>query len=66
MDAAKKLMNKFNVAIAVPELFLSSEKVIVIMRATIDPVKIGAIGDKEFELMAFWDYHTPTLKFVVK
>ena len=66
MDAAKKLMNKFNVVIPVPELFLSSEKVIVIMRVTIDPVKIEAIGDKEFELMAFWDYHTPTLKFVVK
>lgn len=60
----KKFMNEFNIVIT--RQFASTGKdITVIMRATIDPIKIEAMENKNFELMAFWDYHTPTLKFVV-
>ena len=65
IDSAKKSMNKFNVGVGLNPAPTGKE-ITVIMRAIIDPIKIGAIGNKDFELMAFWDYHTPTLKFVIK
>jgi hypothetical protein len=62
MDAAKRLMSRFNnMRIVHP-----GKEVTIILRATLDRAKIEALENKEFELMCFWDYQAPSLKFVAK
>lgn len=39
---------------------------VIILKAIMDPVNIEAIGGKEFQLMAFWDYQVPVSKIVAK
>ncbi len=61
-NAASRSMNGFNNI----KIFCPTKELTVIMKAVIYPTKIAAIGNKDFELMCFWDYQAPTLKFVVK
>lgn len=62
IGTAKRLANEFNNL----KILYRGREVSIIIKARLAPVKIEAIGDKEFELMYFWDYHSPTLKFVVR
>jgi hypothetical protein len=62
IDAAKRLMSRFEDI----KIVLPGREVTIILRATLDPAKIEALENKEFELMCFWDYQAPSLKFVAK
>lgn len=61
-EAAEILMNKLKEI----KIIRSNRELNMLLKATIDPVNIEAIGGKEFQLMAFWDYQTPYLKFPIK
>ncbi|MBI4722596.1 MAG: hypothetical protein HY769_06315 [Candidatus Stahlbacteria bacterium] len=61
-NSASRSINGFNNI----KLFCPAKELTVIMKAVIDPTKIAAIGNKNFELMCFWNYQAPVLKFVVK
>lgn len=58
----EKYVSKFNkVRFICPE-----KQTVMLVKAYMDPVKMEAIGGKEFELIAFWDYQMPSLKFIIK
>lgn len=61
---AKEFMNKFKIGINFK--LPPNEKFTGILKVTLDPITIEAMGGKQFDLMCFWDYHTPTFKFFIK
>ena len=61
---AKEFMNKFKIGINFK--LPNNEKFTGILKATLDPITIEAMGGRQFDLMCFWDYHTPTFKFFIK
>lgn len=69
LSKAKDFMNSFKIGINF-QLPLRGEppgeKITAILKATLDPIQIEAMGGKQFDLMCFWDYQTPTFKFVIK
>ncbi|MFA5032011.1 MAG: hypothetical protein WC614_03225 [bacterium] len=62
MRQVEQCMTNFNkVKLVCPDKYI-----VMVVKAYMDPIKMEAIGGKEFELMAFWDYQMPSLKFIIK
>ncbi|MDD5530483.1 MAG: hypothetical protein PHX21_10730 [bacterium] len=62
MGNVEQCMTNFNKV----KLVCPDKNINMVGKAYMDPVKMEAIGGKEFELIAFWDYQMPSLKFIIK
>ena len=60
---AKESVNEFNIVMNfnIPP----GENCTGVLKATLDPIRIEALQGKQFDLMSFWDYYTPTFKFSI-